>query len=64
MPEPATTAAYDCCCGCWTVGPLESVLLGPLRYLSGEDFGVVSKLVNERSGMLEERLMKEPGREP
>ena len=42
----------------------ESVRRAVRRYLSGEDLGVVSKLVRDRSGMLEERLMMELGRSP
>lgn len=34
------------------------------RYLSGEDFAGWSKDVRERSGMLEDKLINEPFREP
>lgn len=37
---------------------LESMRWGFLRYLFGEDFGVLSN-VKERSGTVDERLMKE-----
>jgi len=40
----------------------ESVRRAALRYLSGDDFAVVSKFVRDRSGTLDERLMKELGR--
>ena len=36
----------------------ESSLCGERRYLLGDDLGVVSKVVRDKSGMLDERLMK------
>lgn len=43
---------------------LESARWGVLRYLLGEALGALSKGVNDKSGMLDERLMKEFLAEP
>lgn len=64
MPDPDGAADVD---GDTTLGTvlLESLLrCADLRYLSGEAFTGCSYEFNDRSGIDEDRLIKDPGREP
>lgn len=64
MPDPDGAAEVD---GETTLGTalFESLLrCADLRYRSGEAFTGWSKVFSDRSGMAEDRLIKEPGREP